>query len=186
MASLRHNIANLVSVPITMIKLGLIKICYMKNFFFKGIERFSPNVVINLDSKSTIKLGNRISIHSRGRISSVAGGCLEIGEKSSFNIGCIITCRNKIIIGKNVTVGPNTMMYDHDHVFNSNDGVLKKEYILDEICIGDNTWIGAGTIVLAGTSIGKNCVIAAGSVIKGNIPDNTLIVQKKESSFINV
>lgn len=41
-------------------------------------------------------------------------------------------------------------------------------------------WIGAGSIILIGTKIGDNCVIAAGSVVKGEIPAATLVVCKHE------
>ena len=52
-------------------------------------------------------------------------------------------------------------------------------FYLGEIEIGDNTWVGAGTIILLGTRIGRNCVIGAGSVVKGDVPDNTRLIQKR-------
>mgnify|MGYP002672982789 FL=1 len=44
-----------------------------------------------------------------------------------------------------------------------------------EIWIGENVWIGAGAIVLPGCRIGNNCVIAAGSVVCRDIPDNVMV-----------
>ena len=44
-----------------------------------------------------------------------------------------------------------------------------------EIWIGQNVWIGAGAIVLPGCRIGNNCVIAAGSVVCCDIPDNVMV-----------
>ena len=89
-------------------------------------------------------------------------------------------------IGKNVSFGPNVVMFDHNHVMHKECGARNAEFTYGEIVIGDNAWIGAGTIVLAGSHIGRNCVIAAGSVVKGTIPDNTMMIQKRVSTYKNV
>ena len=47
-------------------------------------------------------------------------------------------------------------------------------------------WIGANTVILRGTHIGANSVIAAGCVVSGNIPANTILVQKRENSLISI
>lgn len=186
MATLRHNMANLISVPFTAVSMSIKKMIYPKNLFFWGVERFTPGVVVDVDRKSEIRFGKRVSIHSRCRITSTNGGVLHIGEHTSFNVGCIVTCRNKITIGSHVSFAPNVMMYDHDHMIHPEFGVSKTDYELGEIEIGDNTWIGAGTIILKGTHIGKNCVIAAGSVVKGNVPDGTILIQKRTNIYKEV
>lgn len=186
MATLRHQLANIVSVPLTFAKLAVMKIVYPKNLYFSAIERFSPNVVIDTDRISKIRFGKRVSIHSRSRISTNSGGELIIGSNTSLNVGCILTCKHKITIGEKVSVGPNVMIYDHDHIMGKKDGVKNTSFNLKEIVIGENSWIGAGAIILAGTTIGKNCVIAAGSVVKGVVPDNTVLIQKKENTYREV
>ena len=183
MATFRHNLANLISVPLTMVRLSLKKVRLPGSVFFHGIQRFSPNVVVDTDRRSKIRLGKHISIHSGGRISANNGGELSIGDNASFNAGCIVTCKKKISIGTNVSFGPNIMVYDHDHIMSDLNGAKGAEYHLGEVVIGDNCWIGAGSIILLGTHIGKNCVIGAGSVVKGNIPDNTTLIQKRVNTY---
>lgn len=183
MATFRHNLANLISVSLTMANLSIKKIFYPNNVFFSGIERFSPSVVVDTDRRSKIKFGKRVSIHSRGRFVSSNGGKLTVGNNTSFNVGCIVVCRNKITIGNNISFGPNVMIYDHNHTMNRENGAKGADFYLGEIEIGDNSWIGAGSIILLGTHIGKNCVIGAGSVVKGNIPDNTTLVQKRINTY---
>ena len=46
--------------------------------------------------------------------------------------------------------------------------------------IGKNVWIGANTVILRGTKIGDNCVIGAGTIVKGDFPENSIIVQNRE------
>ena len=52
------------------------------------------------------------------------------------------------------------------------------------ITIGSNVWIGANTLILRGTTIGDNCVVAGGSVIRGSYPADTVIVQKRTTEVI--
>ena len=59
--------------------------------------------------------------------------------------------------------------------------IMKKTgcFVASQIEIGENVWVGANTVILRGTKIGNNCVIGAGSVIKGIIPANSIIIQKR-------
>jgi acetyltransferase-like isoleucine patch superfamily enzyme len=52
----------------------------------------------------------------------------------------------------------------------------KTPHFLKEIYVGENSFIGARTMLLPGTHVGKNCIIGAGSVVKGTIPDNSIVV----------
>ena len=45
----------------------------------------------------------------------------------------------------------------------------------DAIRIGDNSFIGTRAVLLQGTNIGKNCIVGAGAIVKGNFPDNSII-----------
>ena len=186
MATLRHNLANVLSVCHSMIRLSFMKIFYAKNISFCGIERFSPSVVIDVDKKSKIHFGNRVSVHSRGRIAATCGGKLKIGNCTSFNVGCIVTCRHDIEIGSNVAFGPNVMIYDHNHIMNSVNGVKNNDFDLKKVKIGDNCWIGAGVIILPGASIGDYCLIAAGSVVTGAVPNHTVLIQKRVNTYKGV
>ena len=92
----------------------------------------------------------------------------------------MIMCHDKVSIGDNTIMGPGVYIYDHDHVFDSNNGVRRNEYVAAPITIGKNCWIGANTVILRGTTIGDNCLIAAGSVVKGNYADGSVVIQKRE------
>ena len=166
-----------------MVGLLIKKAVYPKSIYFAGIERFSPGTVVDTDRKSTLRFGNRVSLHSRCRVSSSAGGQLSIGDHTAFNAGCIVVCRHKITIGDRVSFGPNVLVYDHDHVMNREIGAKGSEFTFGAVEIGDNCWIGAGSIILSGATIGKNCVIAAGSIVKGTVPDGTTLIQKRTNTY---
>lgn len=48
--------------------------------------------------------------------------------------------------------------------------------MIGRISIGENSFIGCRCLILPNTEIGKNCIIGAGSVVKGRIPDNSVVV----------
>lgn len=46
----------------------------------------------------------------------------------------------------------------------------------NSVSIGENSFIGARVVILPGTQIGKLCIIGAGAVVKGDIPDYSVVV----------
>ena len=56
-------------------------------------------------------------------------------------------------------------------------------FISKPVVVGDNTWIGAGCIIVKGVTIGSGCVIAAGTIVTKNVPDGTQI--RNQISYIS-
>lgn len=73
--------------------------------------------------------------------------------------------------------GPGVTIYDHDHIF-SPEGILPG-FKLGEVVIEDGCWIGANVTILRNTHIGKNSVIGAGTVVKGDIPAGSLVTGQR-------
>lgn len=73
-----------------------------------------------------------------------------------------------ISIGDNVTFAPNVYVFAHDASTCKQIGYAK----IGRVNIGDNVFVGAGSIILPGVTIGNNCVIGAGSVVSHSVPDN--------------
>lgn len=75
-----------------------------------------------------------------------------------------------IEIGDNVTIAPHTQIFAHDASIYSSLGFTK----IGRVTIGNNVFIGAGSIVLPNVKIGNNVIIGAGSVVSRSIPDNVV------------
>lgn len=99
---------------------------------------------------------------------------------ANFNFTVLDVC--PVEIGDNVFIGPNVSILTPKHPLvyaDRNPYVSDKGYVTDmeygaPITIGDNCWIAGNVTILAGAKIGPGCVIGAGSVVTGEIPDNTL------------
>lgn len=131
---------------------------------------------------SKVNFGKWITIDKDSLISVLKNGNLFIAAHVGISSNSRIICHNQIEIGEGTILGPNVMIYDHDHKFDRT-GVKQTEFITSPVKIGKNCWIGASSIILKGTIVGDNCVIAAGSIVHGNIPDNTLYVQKRQTTM---
>lgn len=161
-----------------LVKLSVIKVKNYNYFRFEPIEIVSQSTKFIFQKKGRIKLGGHIGTRKNVEF-RVNGGTLEVGEGCFFNNNCMIVSHDKISIGNNCSFGPNVMLFDHDHDFRVSGGKKKGEYRTSPIIIGSNVWIGANTVILRGTSIGDNCIIGAGGVIKGNYSENSIVVQKR-------
>ena len=113
-----------------------------------------------------------VSIHG---VKKIGGGRIYCADNVNINAECMLVASSDITIGKNSTLAYRTILTTNANP-NSPYNELCKIYppIHEEIRIGDNVWIGAGVIVLPGCRIGNNSVIAAGSVVCSDIPDNCM------------
>lgn len=125
-------------------------------------------------------------MHNGSKIRVRKQGNLTIGNNLGMSNGCVITCYEKISIGSNVMFGPNVLIYDQDHDYKTTEGIKALKYKTAPIKIGDNVWIGANSIILRGSTIGNNCVIAAGSIVKGEIPENSLFHNSYKPVISNI
>ena len=114
------------------------------------------------------------------------GKHIFIGDKSVINDNCTMMDENYIHIGSQVLIAPNVQFYTATHPIEYNERFVKD---WDEssgelffrtralpITIEDNVWIGGGSIILAGVTIGTGSVIGAGSVVTKSIPANCVAV----------
>ena len=173
------------SLIINNIKFLFIKIFHFKRFKFHFLNFISPVASIDIQNKGKILFGKKCNILSFNVIGVRENGTIEINDGVFVNKNCQIVAHKKISIGSNVCIGPNTIIMDHDHLFGKN-GVEKKKFKSSEIVIGKNVWIGANCVILKGSKIGDNSVIGAGCIINSEIPDNSIVVQKRENTIIKI
>lgn len=130
-----------------------------------------------------IILGKNISLNSypsgeiivTGIHAYLTDSFVSIGDNCNLN-GTMIYCREKVIIGSDCMFGPGVKIIDNDsHRISIDVNERRKPPISKEIIIDNNVWIGSGSIILKGISIGENSIVAAHSVVTKDIPKNTLV-----------
>ena len=166
---------------ISMIRAIKYKIIYCKNIR-GGIFSVQARTKFDIFSKNAkINIRPFVFIRRNGVIRIDHNGELYIGDKVFINDNCSINCINKISIGEYTKIGPNVSINDNDHNFRKTGN---GRMLTGEVIIGKNVWIGANTVILRDTVIGDNAVVAAGSVVKGEIPANTVYLNNKEKKII--
>lgn len=108
---------------------------------------------------------------------------LYIGDNCEMGDMTHIVAHEKVIIGNNVLMASKCFISDTDHGAykgDIQDGPAifpnKRRLITKPVSIGNNVWIGENAVILAGSQIGDGCIIGANSVIRGFIPDNSIVV----------
>jgi maltose O-acetyltransferase len=100
---------------------------------------------------------------------------VEIGDHVSVNRGAQFFSgfkeRYKVIVGNHVYIAPNVGFYAAGH-----DIYDLTQHVGGDIVVEDGVWIGACSIILPGVTIGENSVIGAGSVVTKSIPANSIAV----------
>lgn len=149
------------------------KIQYGTRYDVSLIERFHPSVNIRLNGKSRIHIARNLELSKDTDIKCFGKSECSIGEYTYANQRLMVSCHAGVTIGNHCLFGPDVKIFDNNHKF-SVDGV-STELTCAPITIGNNCWIASNVVILKGTQIGNNCVIGAGCVVSGNIPDNSIV-----------
>lgn len=156
-----------------------IKYISNKNITLPDKASFPLSFELVIDKNAILRIGKEFKLNCNVSLRVRERAICEIGNGVFINNGCIITCKKHIKIGDNVLLGPNVMIFDHDHDYRVKD--YKEKFKCADIIIEENCWIGANSTILKGTHIEKNVVIGAGSVVSGTIEENTVFYQERNS-----
>ena len=103
------------------------------------------------------------------------GHHVHFGSGIYANSNLTIVDDGHVYVGDKVMFGPNVTIATANHPIEPTLRAKGLQYNKD-VYIGENTWIGAGVIIVPGVRIGKNTVIGGGSVVTKDVPDNVVAV----------
>jgi carbonic anhydrase/acetyltransferase-like protein (isoleucine patch superfamily) len=105
-----------------------------------------------------------------------AGWVVRIGNRCNLGRGTSLIGRVGIDVGDDVTFGPGVYVTDHNHDYAHPRVPISHQWVVEApVRIGPGCWFGVGAVVLPGASIGSHVAVAAGSVVRGEIPDRCVI-----------
>jgi acetyltransferase-like isoleucine patch superfamily enzyme len=143
----------------------------VKRAFFRPIIRFFLPVFYD----TYVSLGNgKLVVGERSALANsvlnLSSGDITIGDRVIFGYNCmLLTGTHLFIDGKRASFDPDR---DDGSWGGGNVEVPKSGR---DIKIGSGTFVGSGAIIIGPSSIGEHSIIAAGSVVKGNFPNNSFI-----------
>lgn len=123
--------------------------------------RFGDNVTVGRDAQ----------VRPSGYYGRSLGWGLRVGNNSNLGPGCYIGASGGIVIGDNVLMGPGVTVLSEEHDFTRRERDIRAQGVTEmKTVINDDVWLGARSVILGGSHVGKGSVIAAGAVVKGSVP----------------
>ena len=129
---------------------------------------------VMLTNPQKIHIGSGVIIRKGARIEVVERNCgrLSIGDNTAvqFNFHC--GAASSVTIGKDVVIGGNVYITDHDHCFDDPHLSVRRnsKLVSAPVLIEDSCFLGEGCVILKGVTIGKRSVVGANAVVTKNIP----------------
>ena len=100
------------------------------------------------------------------------GRHIRLGKNTYINVNCNFIDDGMITIGENVLFGPAVTIATVGHPLKP---TMREYMYTDPVTIGNNVWIGAGAVILPGVTLHRGAVVAAGAVVKEDVPADTVV-----------
>jgi len=130
-----------------------------------------PPATIRLLRGGRIVIGDDVMISPRARL--VADGAeLRIGARSFIGHNATLVAMAPLVIGSDALIGENCSIHTENH----GPPGARGDFASAPIEIGDESWLGAGVVVLAGSTVGARATVGANAVVTGTLDADTTYV----------
>jgi len=139
---------------------------------YSVIDGFAKNKIIFGDG---VKIGSFSKLLSTSHLATFGVG-MKIGNNSAVGDFTHFGATGGLEIGNDVIMGSYVSFHSENHNFSDSSTLIREQGVNSKgIKIGNNIWVGAKVTFLDGCEVGDNCIVAAGAVVKGVFPSNSLI-----------
>ncbi|MEJ1921980.1 acyltransferase [Microbacterium sp. KHB019] len=101
---------------------------------------------------------------------------IEIGRGSSLNRCVFLDGSDRVVIGRNVSIGMNALVVTGSHEEGGPDNRAGGAFTTAPVRIEDGAWIGAGSVILPGVTIGRGAIVASASLVMKDVAPNTVVM----------
>lgn len=139
------------------------------------IDRIDYAVTDHVQPWSVLRRGAKCFVHPTVVFRKAEN--ITLGADTRIQPYCCIWAspKSRITIGDHTGIGPGTMIFSSNHQFEPGSPYHTQAWTERDVIIGRDVWVGAGSVILPGVTIGDGCVVAAGSVVTRDIPANTIV-----------
>jgi acetyltransferase-like isoleucine patch superfamily enzyme len=150
---------------------------FIYKFFFKKIGSLTYiGKPVFLYGISRVELGRRVRIFPGARIETHGLGKIKIDDNVGIGQNFHIIAGGDLSIGKGTVISAEVFVNDLDNAYEEiGKNVLEQDFLVSTTSIGENCFIGIGAKIMAGTTLGRQCIVGANSVVKGQYPDYCVI-----------
>lgn len=145
---------------------------------FLGVK-FGRNLIlkgrIDVTSPENIELGNNVKLGKEVYLGAWAKAKLVIGNNSYIGRWTIILAHQSVIIGNDCSIAPGCHITDVNHGIKPGVLIREQALVAAPLNIGNDVWVGAGSSILPGVTIGDGAVVGARSVVTHDIPPNAIV-----------
>ena len=121
-----------------------------------------------VESGGELRVRERLRLGCQSTIHVNREGYLEVGQMGT-NFNCNIQCSNRIIIGWDVMLGRDVMIYDSDY---HQTGVNARK---SQVIIGNHVWIGSRAMLMKGARIGNGAIVSANAWVTGKVKEKSMV-----------
>lgn len=129
---------------------------------------------VQVSGTRNVTIGKRCRLGRDNELRTINGGHIQLGNDVRLNSGCVITSYLQVKIGDFSMLGEYVSIRDANHGTSPEEIMRFQPHSSASINIGRDVWIGKGSCVLPGVTIGEGSVIGANSVVNRDIPPFTL------------
>jgi acetyltransferase-like isoleucine patch superfamily enzyme len=177
--------------PMNLLSRGITKLNSLWISRFYPFASIGRTVSFHITSKvyrpraSRISLGNFVSLREYAWLSvatedPTGDPIIVLEDNCHVGFGSILSAKNRIYLERDVLIGQMVIIVDHNHAYEDINMPVLDQGVTGNgtVRIGQGTWVGHGAAIIAprgDLSIGRNCVIAANSVVMRSIPDYSVV-----------
>lgn len=150
--------------------------------YLKGHERISPGkdckihagASVDASRSKGVRLADKVTLNRFAYVQGGAGG-VRLGSRVEINNFTIINGTGGVDVEDDTLIGPGVRIISYQHRYARGKTIREQPVDARPIHIGRDVWIGANAIVLAGVKIGDGAIVAAGALVREDVPDHAVV-----------
>ena len=136
--------------------------------------KIHANASVDATRSPGIRFGDKVTLNRYAYVQGGNGG-VRLGDRVEVNNFCIVNGTGGVDIGECTVIGPGVRIISYQHRYARGATIQSQPVDARPIRIGRDVWLGANAIILSGVTIGDGAVVAAGAVVRGDVPDYAVV-----------